>query len=285
MKHVVVTGVSTGIGNATTKELAHNGYHVFGSVRRVGDAVQLSGALGERFTPLVFDVTDVAAIKVAANTVAEAIGDDGLAGLVNNAGVAAGAGPLMHAALDDVRLQFEVNVIGVLAVTQAFLPLLGARREHPVAPGRIVNVSSVGGRVAFPFIGAYAGSKHALEGMSDSLRRELLLYGVDVILIEPAGVRTAIWDKAEEMDITPFLSTDYGEILQKFSRFFIAQGRAGHPPERVAQTIRRALEAKRPKARYPMPTDRIGGWLLPRTLPDRWLDRLVGSRLGLRPGR
>ncbi len=150
--------------------------------------------MGENFTPLVFDVTDRAAVLRAAEEVGEALGGSGLAGLVNNAGTAIG-GPLMLQPLEEVRAHFEINVLGLVSVTQAFLPLLGARKFRTHGPGRILSIGSVGGKIASPFIGAYAGTKHAVEGISDSLRRELLPYGIDVILLEPGAVRTEIWDK------------------------------------------------------------------------------------------
>ena len=283
MNHVVITGSSTGIGRAAAQELAGRGYHVFGSVRREADAIELQAQWGQNFTPLLFDVTDETAIKAAADRVAERLAGQGLFGLVNNAGIG-GGGPLMHQPLAEVRRMFEINVLGALAVTQAFLPLLGARRPQPQPPGRIVNVSSVGGKITPPFLGAYSGSKHALEAMSNALRRELSIYGIDVIVIEPGSVKTAIWDKAEQESFAnKYADTAYGSIATSFEKVFISQGRAGVGPEVVAGVIRRALESPHPKTRYALPDDPIQGWLLPRLLPDRWLDRLIASRLGLQP--
>jgi NAD(P)-dependent dehydrogenase (short-subunit alcohol dehydrogenase family) len=282
MKHVVITGVSSGIGYAAAVELAGRGYHVFGSVRREGDAARLQASLGERFAPLLFDVTDGDAIARAAEQVAPAVGSDGLAGLVNNAGIAV-SGPLMHVRLDDLRRQFEVNVLGVMAVTQAFLPLLGARPDPGHPPGRIVNIGSVSGRIAYPFLGPYAASKHALEAISDSLRRELLLFGVDVILIEPGSVVTPIWDKAEQEDYSHYTATAYGPLLQQFAQAAVERGRRGMPVERVARTIALALEHPHPRTRYPLINHRITGWWLPRFLPARRLDRIVARTLGFKP--
>lgn len=283
MKHVVITGSSTGIGRAVAQDLAAHGYHVFGSVRREADAAELQAQLGRNFTPLLFDVTDEAAIQAAARHVSDQLAGQALFGLINNAGVASG-GPLMHQPIAEVRRIFEINVLGALAVTQAFLPLLGARQPRPQAVGRIVNVSSVGGKITPPFLGAYSGSKHALEAMSNALRRELSIYGIDVIVIEPGSVKTAIWDKAEQEGLADkYADTVYGPIAGKFEKIFIAQGRSGVGPEVVANVIRRALENPRPKARYALPDDPIQGWLLPRLLPDRWLDRIITSQLGLQP--
>jgi NAD(P)-dependent dehydrogenase (short-subunit alcohol dehydrogenase family) len=217
MRYVVITGVSTGIGYAATQELIQHGYHVFGSVRKRADGERLQVTLGANFTPLYFDVTDETAIRAAAETVQRAVGDQGLFGLVNNAGIAIG-GPLLHLSIDEFRRQFEVNVFGLLLVTQAFAGLLGARTHSPHPPGRIINISSVSGRIAYPFIGPYAASKHAVEAISDSLRRELRLYGVDVIVIEPGAVRTPIWDKLEQVETSRYVSTDYGASLAQMQQ-------------------------------------------------------------------
>ena len=282
MKSVVVTGVSSGIGRAVAEECAGAGYRVYGSVRRARDADALATALGERFVPLVFDVTDGDAVRAAAARVERDLAPGGvLGGLVNNAGASAGAGPLMHSPLADVRLQLELNVIGLLAVTQAFLPLLGARRPRPATVGRIVNISSVGGRLAAPFIGAYAASKHAVEGLSDALRRELMLYGIDVIVIQPGAIQTAIWDKAAALDVSVFDDTDYAPILGRFRDEFVRRGQAGLPATRVASVVRTALETARPRDRYAIVPQRLVNWTLPRLLPTRWVDRLIAAAVGL----
>jgi NAD(P)-dependent dehydrogenase (short-subunit alcohol dehydrogenase family) len=173
-----VTGVSTGIGWGITKILIQQGFRVFGSVRKTQDAERLSKEFGEKFVPLRFDVTDEAGVQAAARRVREQINGETLFGLVNNAGIAVSA-PLIHQSTDDFRHQIEVNLVSVLIVTKAFLPLLGSDRSLRGNPGRIINISSVGGKVGGPFLGAYAASKHGLEGFSESLRRELMLYGID----------------------------------------------------------------------------------------------------------
>lgn len=281
MKHVVITGVSSGVGKATAQVLGEAGYHVLGSVRQASDADPLRNALGEKFTPLVFDVTDQQAVEAAARQTAETVGAEGLSALINNAGIAVW-GPLMHQPLEEVRRHFEVNVIGLLGVTQAFLPLLGADVSKSSPPGRIVNVSSVGGKITFPFIGAYGATKHAVESLSDGLRRELNIYGIDVVVIEPGNVRTPIWDKTEQLEITRYEGTRYFEQIKKLRKDFVAAGRNSMPPEVVGRTIRKALESKRPKTRYALPDRAISGWLIPRLLPDRWLDRAIVSMVGLK---
>lgn len=277
---IVVTGASTGIGLACVRALIAVDFHVFAGVRRMSDADGLGAEFGEHVTPLLFDVTDELAVREAAREVAARLGDRRLAGLVNNAGVAV-AGPLLHLPLAEFRRQLDINVVGQLAVTQAFAPLLGADRARVGAPGRIVNMSSVAGRIAGPFVGAYAASKHALEAMSDSLRRELMIYGIDVIVIEPGPIRTPIWDKAARMDMTPYLATDYRAIAENMLKRAVEDGRKGAPPERVARAVLRALTAPHPPARIAIVPNYITKWLLPRALPARALDRIVARLYGL----
>lgn len=283
-KTVLITGVSSGIGYEVAKELVARRYQVFGSVRKQADAVRVQSELGSDFTPLLFDVTDEAGIATAVATIHESVSNRGLTALINNAGVAEPA-PLMHMDLADFRKHLEINVTGVLAVSQACLPLLGAQKEWPYQPGRILNISSVSGRVAYPFMGAYAASKHALEGMSDSLRRELLMYGIDVILIEPGTVKTPIIGKFAEQ-VERYMNTDYGRFLAPLAATIEKREETALPVAKVVNVILKALESKNPKTRYPIPRKRLSGWLLPRWLPDRQFDRLVGRQLGIeKPSR
>jgi len=281
MKSIVITGVSTGIGFGAAKEFVTHGYQVFGSVRREADAARLKAELGDNFTPLIFDITDIRAVRSAACQVEKIIGDRGLNGLINNAGMAT-SGALMHQPLEEIRLQFEVNVVGQIGVTQAFLPLLGARRNNTdkQQPGRIINISSVVGKLAVPFLGAYVGSKHAFEGISHSLRRELQLYGIDVIVIAPGAVSTAIWDKKSAQDISKYLTTDYAESATTFQKHFVQQGKKGYPPEVLGKFIRKVLETSKPKTKYAIVPNLLLNWIIPTALPDRWLDRIIGRKLG-----
>ncbi|MGD0673230.1 MAG: SDR family oxidoreductase [Candidatus Binatus sp.] len=273
--NVVITGVSTGIGLDAARLLIERGYRVFGSVRSQVDADRVGAALGPHFTPLLFDVTDEAAIATAAEKVRDAIGDEGLCALVNNSGIS-GAGPLMHFPLDEMRKMFEVNVFGLLAVTQAFLPLLGARRDCPHPPGRIINISSISGGLVFPFVGAYGASKHAVEALTDGLRRELGLYNIHVIAIEPGNIRTPIWEKSAGTDAR-YARTDYAPILEKLPPIMAEMVRRADPVERVSVAIHKAITAPRPKTRYPLT------WLWPfsRVLGDRVLDRMMRRAMGL----
>jgi len=279
-KSVVVTGASTGIGWATVKVLLQKGFRVYGTVRKQADAERLKAEFGSGFRPLLMDVTDKAAVESAAAQVAAELGQERLSGLVNNAGIAV-PGPLMHLSLEAYRHQLEVNVIAPLLVTQVFGPLLGTDRSRIGPPGRIVQISSVGGKMGAPFLGAYAASKHALEGMSESLRRELLLYGIDVILIGPGSVATPIWDKAEGDDFSQYGKTDYAHSIRRFSQYFIAAGRKGFPPERIGESVLVALTAKNPRVRYAVVPHRFMNWTLPGLLPKRVLDRMIGKRTGL----
>ncbi len=280
---VVVTGVSTGIGWGTAQVLLAKGFHVFGSVRKAEDADRLRQNWGEAFTPLLFDVTDPRAVAEAARQVDHAVRGRTIAGLVNNAGIAMPA-PLIHQAIEDFRLQLEVNVVGALIVTQAFVSLLGADRQRQGSRGRIVNVSSVGGQLAGPFLGAYCASKFALEGMSESLRRELMLHGIDVIVVGPGAVATPIWDKAEAVDLRAWMDTDYGPAAERFQRTSVDDGRRGLPPERVGEVIHLALTAPHPRTRYAVMRRPWRDGILPRLLSfldRRRVDGWVARRAGL----
>jgi len=280
--HALVTGASTGIGRGAVKVLGENGWRVFAGVRKQADAASLRQEFGDRVEPLLFDVTDAAAVRAAAEAVRARLGGRTLNGLVNNAGMGLG-GPLALQPLDEIRRVFEVNVFGAVTVSQAFIPLLGADRALTGGPGRIVNITSVAGKFAPPFLGDYAMSKHALEAFSEALRRELMLYGIDVIAIGPGAVVTPIWDKAEQSDETAYAGTDYADALKRFKTMFIADGRKGLAPERIGEAIHHALTAARPKARYAVVPGQLFNWTIPRLLPKRVVDRLLAKRIGLSP--
>ena len=271
---VLVTGASTGIGEATALHLKELGFDSVGAVRKDEDAERLRAA-GLRAVKL--DVTDGGSIAAAR---AE-LGDGSLAGLVNNAGIAV-AGPIEFLPLDELRHQLEVNVVGQVAVIQAFLGALRAGR------GRIVNVSSIGGRFALPLVAPYSASKYALEAISDSLRRELYGQGMEVILIEPGGVKTPIWDKSNEMadqiqqQMPPDAERIYGKLIAgvRKATIEIAQDK-GIEAREVAETIGRAMTAKRPRTRYLVGTDAKIRGPMAKILPDRLMDRAVAKQLGI----
>jgi short-subunit dehydrogenase len=277
---VVVTGVSTGIGWGITKVLIANGFTVFGSVRRQSDADRLQREFGEAFTPLMMDVTDRQAIERAAAQVSAQVGSSTLAGLVNNAGVAV-PGPLLHLPLEEYRRQLEVNLVAPLSVTQVFAPLLGADLARRGPAGRIINIGSTAGKIGIPFMGAYVASKHGLEGMSEALRRETMIYGIDVIMIVPGPVATAIWDKGEAEDLSAYAHTGYGVTLEQFRKYIIEDGRKGLKPERLGEAVYVALTAQRSKASYTVIPQRFKNWTLPRLLPKRMVDKLIAKQLGL----
>ena len=280
MNAVVVTGVSSGIGLGIAKSLAGKGIHVFGSVRKPTDGERVRQEVGALFTPLIFDVTDEDAVKAGAAEVRRMLSGKTMLGLVNNAGIAM-PGPLIHQPLNDYRKQIEVNLIGAFTVSQHFAPLLGADRALQGKPGRIVNITSLGGKIGSPFLGGYCSAKHGLEGLSESLRRELMIYGIDVVIVGPGAVKTPIWDKAEAMDVSAYARTDYGPSMEKLSAFMARGAREGLPVERVGELVHRVLTMRRPKVRYALAPDLLFDWIVPRLLPRRWVDRLFAQRLGL----
>lgn len=281
MQSIVVTGVSTGIGWGITKVLIGHGFRVFGSVRKTQDAERLQAEFGPAFVPLVFDITDESKVNAAAQQVREQMNGETLFGLVNNAGVAVPA-PLMLQPIDDFRHQIEVNLTGALIVTKAFVSLLGADRSLKGKSGRILNISSVGGRNGGPFIGAYVASKHGLEGLSESLRRELMLYGIDVIIIGPGSVATPIWDKAEAEDIGPYHETEYAEALKRTQKYMITEGRKGYPPEKVGEIVLHALTTSNPRVRYAVVPGNPFMLFIQSLLPKRMIDNIIAKNLGFK---
>ena len=282
MKSVVVTGASTGIGWATAKLLLDRGYRVFGSVRKQADADRLKGEFGANFMPLLFDVTDEAAVLAAARDVRAALNGEKLAGLVNNAGIAV-SGPLLGLSADDFRRQMDVNVIGPIIATQALAPLLGADRSLRGPPGRIVMISSVAGKHGNPLTSAYSASKHAIEGFSEGLRREMMLFGIDVVIIAPGAVKTPIWSKGQEAaDVSRYQNSPYLPALQKASAFMHHLESIGLPPEKIAERVFDALTLPQPKVRYQIVPDPIRH-LIVGVLPKRMVDKIIAKRLGLVP--
>jgi NAD(P)-dependent dehydrogenase (short-subunit alcohol dehydrogenase family) len=275
----VITGASTGIGRACALHLDSLGFQVFAGVRREEDADKVRADGSERLTPLMLDITDADAIAAAAATVASATGE-GLAGLVNNAGVAVPA-PLEFIPVPELRRQLEVNLIGQVAVTQAFLPLLRKGR------GRVVNIGSIGGRVALPFVGPYAASKFAMEALTDSLRRELRGSGIEVSIVEPGGIATPIWDRglgtADTLraDMPPEGERLYGKALDAMRKAAADIGRNGLPPQAVADVVEHALTAGRPRTRYLVGRDAKIRARLAKVLPDRVFDRMIARAMGM----
>lgn len=280
-RSVMITGASSGIGAACALRFDGMGYAVFAGVRKSADGDRIAAQASELLTPVIIDVTDAESAVSAARTVSEHLGDAGLDGLVNNAGIAV-AGPLEVLPLESFRRQIEVNVIGQLAVTQAFATLLRKAR------GCIVNMSSISGKVALPMLGPYATSKFALEAMSDALRMELCGSGVSVILIEPGTVATPIWDRStsqanEMIDALPEAHRErYRPLIVAMEDAAAQAQKKAVSADDVAKVVAKALTVRRPKARYLVGKDaKLMAHLL-RRLPDRWRDLLILWRLGLR---
>jgi NAD(P)-dependent dehydrogenase (short-subunit alcohol dehydrogenase family) len=275
---VLVTGTSTGIGEATARRLDRDGHTVFAGVRREEDGRRLQEGASPRLTPVLLDVTDEAAIAAAVKTITDQVGASGLDGLVNNAGIARG-GPLEYLPLEEWRTQLEVNVIGQVAVTQAFIPLL---RQ---AQGRVVFIGSVGGRLATPLMSPYNASKFAIAGIAESLRHELRPFGIRVVLVEPGGVKTAIWDKGQAYadELRQRLPAEaierYRSLIEGLEKGVEFQKRHAVSADKVADVIMHALESPRPRARYLVGRDALVVGMGTRLLPDSVKDALI-HRLG-----
>jgi len=273
-RSVVITGASKGIGEATALHLDRLGFHVFAGVRSDEDAVRLQEQASERITPVILDVTDETSIELAAAAVRDS-GPHDMLGLVNNAAISA-PGPLEFVPLEEFRAQLEVNLVGSLAVTQALLPHIRSATDR-----RLVNVSSINGRLAWRYIGPYIASKHALEGLSDTFRMELARWNIHVSVVQPGAIDTPIFQTSRERGRE--VIQEYPErARQLYSGVMYSimerEGRApGHalPPERVARVIAKALTARRPKTRYIVGWDARLGIFLRHILPDRAIDWLM----------
>jgi NAD(P)-dependent dehydrogenase (short-subunit alcohol dehydrogenase family) len=275
---VVITGTSTGIGRASALHLDSLGFRVFAGVRKEADAEGLRREASNRLEPLILDVTDAGSIAATAARVTEALGADPLSGLVNNAGIAV-PGPIEFLPIDELRKQLEVNFIGQVAVTQAFLGLL--RRSR----GRIVNIGSIGGEVALPFMGPYAASKFAMEGWTDSLRRELQPFGVEVSIVRPGPIATSIWEsgtrRADELleHVPAEAVAIYGEGVQAARSAAAQRAREAVPAHTVAKVVEHALTAPKPRTRYLVGPNTKTMLRLKRLLPDRAFDRLIARTM------
>jgi len=276
---VLVTGASSGIGEASALDLDRRGFRVFAGVRKEEDAEGITRAGSGRLTPVMLDVTDADAISRAREIVERGLEGEPLAGIVNNAGVGVG-GPIEMLDLDDLRRQFEINTIAPVAVTQAFLPALRASR------GRVVNMSSVGGRIGQPFLGPYSASKFALEALSDVMRRELRRWGIHVALVEPGNVKTRIWEKGatQAAEIRGRASEEelrlYGASMDRMEKVIKLADRTGAPADKVAKAVAHALTSDRPRTRYLVGVDARVQLAVAKGLPTRLVDRLFARVAG-----
>lgn len=279
-KAVLITGCSTGIGKACALDLVARGFQVFAGVRQETDARRLEEEAGGGLRAVLLDVTDAHQVHQAAATFEAELGPRGLWGLVNNAGILVSA-PLELVSLEQLRRQFEVNVFGALAMTQAVLPLV--RRQR----GRIVLIGSIAGLASPPYLGPYAASKFALEALADSLRMELRSWGISVSIVEPDNVATPIWEKLADSsgraraNASSEVQALYDEDVAAMARAAAAMDRAGMPVERIVRVVRHALTAKRPKTRYPVGfRTRLAAWAASR-IPDWIRDWYMLRELGL----
>lgn len=278
MRSVLVTGASTGIGRATALRLDKAGWKVFAGVRREEDAESLRQAGSERLAPLMLDVTDGEQIAAAAERV-RAEGEGKLDGLVNNAGLSVPS-PLETIPIDDFRHQIEVNLTGQVAVTQALLPQIRPAR------GRIVFISSIGGRIAFPLTGAYHAAKFGIEAVGDVFRQELRPWGIEVAIVEPGSIDTPIWERGERTadavgERSPRREELYGRVIENYRKVIKDTAERGIPPEKVAQAIDHALSAERPRSRYLVGLDAKVQARLKPLIPTPVFDRIVARIMGL----
>jgi NAD(P)-dependent dehydrogenase (short-subunit alcohol dehydrogenase family) len=273
-KNLLVTGASTGIGEACARYFDERGARVYAGVRKDADGERLRRGASDRLTPVMLDVTDEAQIDATIKAIADEVGSAGLHGLVNNAGVARG-GPLEYLPLDEWRDQFEINVFGQIAVTKAALPLI---RE---APGRIVFIGSIAGRVATPFMGPYAASKHAIAAVGESLLHELRPWGIHVAVVEPGVIATAIWGKGNdtldrmEQELPPEVRERYPDVFESFREEIKVNDTKGIPAVEVAKRVDHALFSDHPRPRYLVGTDAKMAGAADRLVPDQVMQFLV----------
>ena len=270
-KTICITGASTGLGLDATAYMIDKGFDVIATVRKKEDGVKLQNDFGDRVFVVYMDLVDPKSINNAVKTISDHLGERGLYALINNAGVAV-PGPLMYLPMEKFKFQFEVNVFGLLEFTQGLFPKL--RTE---AGSRVINISSVSGLVTSPFTGAYSASKFALEALSDGMRRELMLFDIKVVIIEPGPVKTPIWRK--NMNVADdYKDTPYKDLL-KHAEDVIANTEANAiRPVEVSRAIYRALTLKNPRTRYIVHKKKWLFWLISRAMPDKWLDKLLVKR-------
>ena len=280
MKSVVITGTSTGIGYQTSKTLIASGYRVFGSVRTNEDADRVAIELGKNFIPLVFDVTDEQAVKESVNKVSALLDNQTLAGLINNAGIAV-FGAVQNLTAEEFKHQFDVNLLGVFHCTQAYMDLLGADKDRHGAPGKIINISSISGELAMPFMSAYNMSKFGLEGFSEALRRELMIFGIDVVVVAPGPIKTPIWTKVDKVDMLKrYDNSAYRKVSSKMVRFAEALEKKGVSSEVVAQRILTILTNSKSKTRYRIDAQWFQNALLS-LLPKRTSDKMIAKQMSI----
>ena len=280
MKSVVITGTSTGIGYATSKLFIQQNYHVFGSVRNNIDAERVSSELGVNFTPLIFDVTNESSVKESVKIVEKHLSGQKLSGLINNAGLGV-IGTIQSLTAEQFKYQFDVNLLGVFHCCQAYLNLLGADRSLNGNPGKIINISSISGEIGMPFMSAYNMSKFGLEGFSEGIRRELLMYGIDVVVIAPGPVKTPIWGKINKKEeIKRYDNSDYRESLSRAMKMTEKMEQVGVEPRFIAERALSIIGNTKNNTRYRIDPTRMQNMLL-QLFPKRMADKMIAKRMGI----
>ncbi len=280
-KSYLVTGASTGIGRAIADALVKAGHFVFASVRKPSDGEAINAAYGPNGQAVYFDVNDQSAIDAAAALIGEHLGTRTLSGLVNNAGVA-NPGPALVQPMVEIEQVININLMGVIRCCRAFAPLLGADPKRNGPKGRIINITSASGKFGYPFTAAYVASKHAVEGYSESLRRELMLVGIDVIIVGPGAVKTPIWQKGAHAGATNYEGTIWAPALAKLNKSLAAMDAEGLEASAIGDLVVGALTTPKPKTRYAPVPNKLVNWWLPRFLPKRMIDNVIAKNLGLK---
>ena len=276
-KSILITGVSSGIGHGTLSYFVKKGFHVYGSVRNSKDANKLKKIFRENFTPLIFDVTKEAQVKKAASIVKKDLKNSNLLALVNNAGVAI-SGPILLQKVKDFEKQININLNGAFRVLKFFAPLCGAEKNNNSKKGVIFNISSISGKIGMPGVGAYTASKFGLEGLSHSLRRELIRYGVDVVIIGPGPIKSEIFDKIDKKFLETLKKSDYAKMAKNIPKRMKNAKKIAFPPEEVGKLIFNALHDPNRKTRYTITPNKLMYWTLPMLITDRMLDKMVTKR-------
>jgi len=279
MINILITGVSSGIGEAIADSCIQKGYRVFGSVRNEVDARKCTQKWGSPFTALVMDVRKIETIKENFLKVKNLLKGEKLHILINNSGVVK-ASPLELQSTEDIREMFEVNVFGLIDVTKAFLSLMKFEKRDNATRSKIINISSTAGQIGIPFLSTYVATKHAVEGLSHAWRRELIPFGIDMIVVGPGNVITPIWDKAKEE--TKFEDSSYKEQFQNFYHYAITEGQKGMKPSDIANVVMEIIHSSKPKVRYAPVAKKLANWYIPRWVSARTLDSIMSKNMKMK---
>ena len=278
-KSIMITGISTGIGRGTLDYFVSKGFHVYGSVRSTKDANRLKRIYKDKLTTIIFDVTKLAQLKKAAAFIKKDLNDSNLLALVNNAGTSF-PGPLLRQSVKDFEKQIDINLNGAFRVIKYFAPLCGAEKDNNYKKGVIFNISSLSGKIGMPGLGAYTASKHGLEGLSQSLRRELLRYGVDVVIIGPGPIKSEIFNKVDKKFLESLKKSDYAKAAKLIPKRNKNALKIAFPAIEVGKLIFNALHNPNRKTRYTITPNKMMYWTVPMTISDRMLDRMIQKRSG-----